>query len=81
MDRVKIIEAQWRESTNTIMCQIDTKLITSTNNRDLIYLGPEAFGLDVDNVTPEQQKLLSEIASLLPGKYINIEDGSTELSD
>lgn len=70
MKKVRIMESEWIEVDNSILCIAET--LDGASLETAFSLTPSSFGLD-NNITERQKGLLKEIAELLPGKVINLE--------
>jgi len=70
--KVKILSTQWIEETKSILCRVEENP-DIMNGRNIITIEPQAFGLDAQNLNHKDEESLKKIATLLQGKYINIE--------
>lgn len=68
--KVKILESKWNEGQKEIVCYARK---ISNGEETAFSIGPENFGIDVNNINKKQIENFREIASLLEGKIINLE--------
>ena len=72
MIKVKVVNAEWLDETKSILCKVEGDL-KKINNREIVTIEPEAFGLNSKSLSYEQEKKLKKLAKALVGKSINID--------
>jgi hypothetical protein len=72
MGKVNVVGTEWVDETKSILCRVEGDL-DNINDREIITIEPEAFGLNSKNLTYEQEKKLKKLSKMLVGKNINID--------